>query len=538
MNFANYLRINALKHKDKTCLIERYPARNQRRILTWENFNRETSKVANTLKKDLGIKKGDRVLHLLHNSLEWIIAYFGIIKIGGIVVPLNFRFIAQDIKYASEISKPSAFFMGSEFLDRMGPIQDDLKTVRNYIVVGRECPPGMISYADIEKSNDTEEALIDMQDEDELAVMFTSGTTGAAKPVVHTHGSLNATAIGNGMSIPLESGDNYLIVLPLYHSGSFFLWAPYYALGATGTLIREYRDPKCILEAIDEERACGLLVVVPMCVDLINRAADEQINLKNYDLSSWRYLSTGAQPVPPNIFETLMDLLPCKIIHTYGVTEGGGGVTWTIYHDDILRKPGSIGKPNFGVEGRIVDDAGKDVLPGEVGEIIIKTPRLMKEYYQSREMTEASIRNGFFYTDDLAKMDEDGYYYIVDRKKDMITCGGENIYPVEIESVLHQHPDIDDAAVIGYPDERFVEIVMAVVQLQQETSMTEGDVIEYCKSKLAIYKVPRKVVFDSVPRNPTGKVLKAELREKYSGKKEAFTFKEIETIGGTDYGKP
>ena len=158
----------------------------------------------------------------------------------------------------------------------------------------------------------------------------------------------------------------------------------------------------------------------------------------------------------------------------------------------------------------------------------------MKGYYQSREMTEASIRNGFFYTDDLAKMDEEGYYYIVDRKKDMISCGGENIYPVEIEGVLHQHPDIDDAAVIGYPDERFVEIVMAVVQLQQEASMTEGDVIEYCKSKLAIYKVPRKVVFDRVPRNPTGKVLKAELREKYSGKKEAFTL----TTGGTDYGKP
>jgi len=524
MNFAYYLQINSQKYPDKISLIERFPAKQQRRSLSWADFNSEVNKVSNYLKKQLGIQAGDRVLHLFNNSIEWITTYFGIIKIGAIVVPLNFRFIESDIQYAGRIAEPSAFLFGTEFLDRVLNVRKDLKTVRNFIVSGEEIPQGMVPFSEITNSNDDSEAMIDRQDEDHLAVMFTSGTTGNAKPVVHTHGSLNATAVGNGLSFPMTPEDNYLIVLPLYHSGSLFLWFPYYASGATGTLIREYRDPKWILEAIEQEKATSLLAVVPMCVDLINRINGEEIDLRQYDLSSWKNLSTGAQPVPPNIFSSLMDLLPCQITHTYGVTEGGGGATWCIYHHEILKKPGSIGKPNFGVEGRIIDDQGKDVPMGDVGEIVIKTPRLMKEYYGNKALTQESVRNEFFHTGDLARMDQDGCYYIVDRMKDMITSGGENIYPVEIEDVLHQHPEIDDAAVIGYPDKRFVEIVMAVIQVKQGAALSEEDVVTFCKSKLALYKIPRKVVFDNVPRNPTGKVLKKDLRERFFGTKEAFKF--------------
>lgn len=524
MNFADYLRMNAIKYKNKTSLIERYPAKQQRRVLTWERFNLEVNKVSNFLKKELGIKKGDRVLHLFNNSIEWLTVYFGIIKIGAIVVPLNFRFIEADIEYAGAISKPSAFILGSEFVSRVLNVRDEIKSIRKFIVCGDECPQGMLPFSEIQNYTDTEEAIVDMENDDDLAVMFTSGTTGNAKPVVHTHGSMNATAVGNGLSLPLTMEDNYLVVLPLYHSGSLFMWFPYFAVGATGTLIRDYRNPRWILEAVEEDGANALLAVVPMCVDLINQVDGGEIDLDGYDLSSWKYLVTGAQPVPPNIFESLMKVLPCRIIHTYGVTEGGGGATWSIHHDDILRKPGSIGRPNFGVEGRILDSRGGDAASGEVGEIVIKTPRLMKQYYRNEDLTRAAVRNGFFYTGDLARMDEDGYYYIVDRKKDMITSGGENIYPVEIEEVLHQHPDIDDAAVIGYPDERFVEIVMAVVQVKAGKSMSEEEVIAFCKAGLAMYKVPRKVSFDKVPRNPTGKLLKTVLREKYFGRKEAFRF--------------
>lgn len=522
MNLADYLRMNAVKYKRKAALIERQPVRSRRRVLTWEDFNAEVNKVGNFLKKNLGIRKGDRVLHLFNNSMEWLTTYFGIIKIGAVVVPLNFRFIESDIVYAGDIAEPSAFLFGPEFLDRVIHVREQLKTVQNFIAGGETCPDGMTPFSDIENSGDTEECIVDMQDEDHLAVMFTSGTTGNAKPVVHTHGSMQATAVGNGLSLPLTVDDNYLIVLPLYHSGSLFMWFSYFAVGASGTLIREYRDPKWMLEAIEEEKANAVLAVVPMCVDLIDRIESGKIDVRRYNLSSWKYVTTGAQPVPPHIFSRLMDLLPCNVIHTYGATEAGGGATWCIYYADILRKPGSIGRPNFGVEGRIVDGEGRDVAPGQVGEIAIKTPRLMKEYYRNADLTRESIRDGYFYTGDLARMDDEGYYYIVDRKKDMITSGGENIYPVEIEEVLHQHPDIVDAAVIGYPDKRFVEIVMAVVQLKEGIALSEEDVITFCKSRLATYKVPRKVAFDQVPRNPTGKLLKTVLREKYSGAKEAF----------------
>jgi acyl-CoA synthetase (AMP-forming)/AMP-acid ligase II len=524
MNLADYLRVNAFKYKNKVAVIERHPAKNQRRTLTWEEFNAEANKMGNYLKKELGIQKGDRVLHLFNNSIEWLTAYFGIIKIGAIVVPLNFRFIESDIAYASDIAEPAAAVFGSEFLDRILNVRDEVDTVHSFIVAGDECPKDMIPFSTIQNSTDTEECFIDMEDNEDLAVMFTSGTTGNAKPVVHTHGSMNATAIGNGFSLPLAMEDNFLIVLPLYHSGSLFMWLPYLAVGAPATLIRQYREPKWLLEAIQGERATAFLAVVPMCVDMLNQIESGEIQISRYDLSSWKYLITGAQPVPPHIFSKLMAHFPCRIVHAYGTTEAGGGATWTIYHDDILKKPGSIGLPNFGVEGRILDGEGKDVAPGELGEIAIKTPRLMKGYYKNPELTEQCIRDGFFYTGDLARMDEDGYYYVIDRKKDMITCGGENIYPVEIEEILHEHPDIDDAAVIGCPDKRFVEIVMAVVQLKDGKNASEEKIIAFCSSRLAMYKVPRKVVFDRVVRNPTGKLLKTVLRQKYFGMKEAFRF--------------
>jgi len=522
MNFADYARINGSKYADKLCLIERTPNTNARRALTWKAFNTQANRLANYLTKNLGIKKGDYILHLQNNSLEWGITYFGIIKTGAVVVPLNFRFIGSDIRYAAAICRPVTFILEEAFLDRVNPIREYLSTVKQYIVVGEACPPDMVPYSEIEDLDDTDEATIDVQEDDYLALMFTSGTTGQAKPVIHTHGSMTATAIGNGMSTPVEINDKYIIIHPLYHSGSLFLWTPYYAVGATGILILDCRDPKWIIEAIAEEGGTGLLAVVPICVDLIDLIKSGTIDLKNYDLSSWKYIMTGAQPVPQEVLRSLIELLPCQTIHTYGVTEAGGGVVWILNHDDILRKPGSIGKPNFGVEGKVVDEKGNWVPPGDVGELIIKTPRLMKGYYENQELTARSIKDGFFYTGDLAKVDEEGYYYIVDRKKDMITCGGENIYPVEIEDVLHEHPAVDDVAVIGYPDKRFVEIVMAVVELKKGTTLSEVEVIEFCKSKLAWYKAPRKVVFDHVPRNPTGKLMKPALREKYTGKKEAF----------------
>jgi acyl-CoA synthetase (AMP-forming)/AMP-acid ligase II len=522
MNYANYAVVHARHLPDKVCLIERTPSLNQRRTLTWRRFNDEINKVANYLSKDLGIKDGDFVMHLQNNSLEWLITYYGIIKIGAVIVPLNFRFLGRDILYAADICKPKAFIIGSEFLPVVQPVQKDLKTVEKYICVGDEVPDDMIDYSTLAANIDISEAIVDVDDPHDLAMMFTSGTTGDPKPVLHTHYSLNNTAIGNGMSYFVEKNDNYVFFLPLYHSGTMFLWAPFYATGAVGTILREFTDPKWIIEAMAEEKGTDVLFVVPIAIAMLNAIDNGDINLADYDLSSWRYMEIGAQPVPFDVMKRLVEILPCGVSNIYGITEGGGGGLFNLYPDEVLQKPGSIGKPTFGVEGKIIDYDGKELGPGQVGELLFKTNRMMKGYFNNPEMTEKTLKNGWLYTGDLLKTDEEGYYYIVDRAKDMVTCGGENIFPVEIEDALMDHPKIDDVACIGYPDERLVEIVLAIVQLKEGESMTEEELIEFAKSKLALYKVPRKIIFDQVLRNPTGKLMKPKLREKYTGRREAF----------------
>ncbi len=522
MNYAKYVTIHARHLPEKTCLIERTPSKGLRRTLTWRPFNEAINRVANYLSRELGIRDGDYVMHLQNNSLEWLISYYAIIKIGAVVVPLNFRFVGADILYAANVCNPKLFILGAEFLPVVQPIQRELVTVEKCICVGGQTPTDMIDYEIVSNYGDTAEAMVDVDDQHDLAMMFTSGTTGKPKPVLHTHYSLNNTAIGNGMSYFVEKNDNYVFFLPLYHSGTMFLWAPFYATGATGTLLREFREPKWIMEALAEEKGTDILFVVPVAVAVLNAIKNGDIKLSDYDLSSWRYLEIGAQPVPFEVMKNLVDTLPCGVSNIYGITEGGGGGLFNLYPKEVLRKPGSIGKPTFGIEGKVVDFKGEEVPSGVVGELIFSTNRMMKGYFNNPEMTSETLKDGWLYTGDLVKTDEEGFFYIVDRKKDMITSGGENIFPVEIEDVLMEHPKIDDVACIGYPDDRLVEVVMAIVQVKKGEALTEEEVIEFAKSKLALYKVPRKIVLDQVMRNPTGKLMKPEMRQKYTGRREAF----------------
>jgi len=522
MNFSNYISIHSRNLPDKICLIERNPKKSIRRILSWEQFNDKVNRVANFLRNEFKIDKGDHILHLQNNSLEWLIAYYGIIRTGAIVVPLNFRFISKDIRYVASVCEPVAFILGSEFLKEVGPIMDELISVKNYAVAGTECPNGMRSFVELEEYQNGEEDITPMAEMENLALMFTSGTTGKPKPVVHTHCSINAVAIGNAISFSVQNDDNYIGLFPLYHAGTMFYMAAYLVVGATGTLLTEIKDPKWIIEAVAEEKGSDLMLVVPVAISLINAVKGGDIRLSDYDLSSWKILEIGAQPVPYDIIRDLTNLLPCGIIVGYGLTEAGGGSTIMLYPEDALSKPGSIGKPNFCVDCKLVDEGGKEVQPGQVGEVIIKTPRNMKEYYKNSELTAETVKNGWLYTGDLAKQDEGRFLYLVDRKKDLIISGGENIYPVEIEDILHAHPKIEDAAVIGLQDKGLGEIAMAVIKTKKGEVMTEEEVIEYCKENIAIYKVPRKVVFDEVPRNPTGKIAKPSLRAKYCGKDKAF----------------
>jgi len=522
LNYSGYASIHARHIPDKVCLIERTPASGTRRSFTWQEFNDEINRNANYLAKELGVKHGDFVMHLQNNSLEWMVTYFAIIRLGAVVVPLNFRFESSDILYAAEVCNPDVFIIGSEFLGVVQPVQEQLTTIKHYICIGEKVPDDHIDFKKICDYADTSDALIDVDRDHSLAMMFTSGTTGKPKPVLHTHFSINSTAIGNGMTYFVQKDDNYLIFLPLYHSGTMFLWAPFYATGACGTIIKDFRDPKWIIEAIDAEKCTDMLFVVPIGIAILNAIENGELDLKDFDLTSWKHMEIGAQPVPFDIMKLLVEKLPCAVSNIYGITEGGGGGTFNLYPEDVLTKPGSIGKPTFGVEAKIADPMGEELPDEQVGELIFRTPRMMREYYSNPEKTEETLKNGWLYTGDLLKKDKDGYFYIVDRMKDMITSGGENIFPVEIEDALMDHPDLDDVACIGYPDDRLVEIVLAVVQVKEGRHLTEEQIIEFAKSKLSLYKVPRKVIFDQVPRNPTGKLMKPQLREKFTGRKEAF----------------
>lgn len=522
MNYSRYAAIHARHLPEKICLIERTPSTGSRRTLTWKQFDDVINRTANWLAKEAGVKDGDYVMHLQNNSLEWVITYYAIIRLGAIVVPLNFRFESPDVLFAAEVCKPRAFILGAEFLKVVQPIQSKLTTINTYICVGGQAPEDMVDYETVRGYGDNGNAMNEVAGDHDLAMMFTSGTTGKPKPVVHTHFSLNNTAIGNGMTYFVQKNDNYLLFLPLYHSGTMFLWAPFYATGATGTILREFTDAKFIIEALAAEKCTDTLFVVPIAIMVLNAIADGKVRLADYDLSNWKYMEIGAQPVPFDIMKKLVETLPCKVSNIYGITEGGGGGLFNLYPEDVLRKPGAIGKPTFGVEAKIIDFDGTELPGGQVGELLFRTDRMMKGYHENPEMTASTLIDGWLRTGDLLKTDEEGYYYIVDRMKDMITSGGENIYPVEIEDALMDHPDIDDVACIGYPDERMVEIVMAVVQLKEGKTLTEEQLLEFAKTRLAKYKLPRKVIFDKVPRNPTGKLMKPQIRKKYTGREQAF----------------
>ncbi|OAT85263.1 class I adenylate-forming enzyme family protein [Desulfotomaculum copahuensis] len=517
MNFARYGIINAQKYPDKVFLIERTPSRNLRRVMTWREFNAETNQVANHLQKQLGIKKGDFVLHLQMNSLEWLVTFHAILRTGAVVVPLNYRFASADIKYAAGVCQPKAFILEDGFLPKVQPVQGEMKTIAHYLCIGENVPGDMISYAEIRKNGETEDLLVETAGDDLAELMFTSGTTGPPKAVCQAHDTLYN--IGTGCALSYDEGHHtvYLAPHPFYHSGSLFLSLPSYLAGGQIVILKELTNPRWLLDAIAEEKVNNGWVTVPCMSDSVNAIKRGEIDINQYDFSHVTgSILIGAQPVPHSLFQDMKRIFPFKTGNIYGITEGGGGGSFNLFDEDVLERPGSIGKPTFNTEARAVDALGHDVPVGEVGELVLKGPRVMQGYFRNPELTARTVKDGWLYTGDLVKKDADGFFYIADRKKDLIIRGGENIFPVEIEAVLHRHPKIADAAVIGYPHERLVEIAMAVVELHAGETMTVEEVVGFCRQEgLAKYKWPEKVLFAKVLRNPTGKIQKFLMRQMY-----------------------
>jgi len=515
MNFAGFSRLNASKYPEREFIIESYPSAKTRRALTWGQLEEQTNKVANYLIDGCGIRKGDVVQHLLLNSIEWYITYMAVLKAGAVISPLNFRFASGDIKYACDVTKSKVFILGEGFVSRVEPIRKEMDYCGHYICVGT-APAGMKAYSEIIEKGKTTPVLADMADDDMAELMFTSGTTGAPKPVSHTHGTLFWIGIGNALTYNLGHKSVYLSPHPFYHSGTLFLSFPCF-IAAGKILMPMELQPENYLRSIADEGCTGGWNTVPTWADLLAAIKSGKIDLKEYDLSRLAHIEIGAQPVPYALLEDSKKIFPnLPIANIYGITEGGGGGTLNCYDEDIMRKPGSIGKATAFMEAMVVDSEGKEMPAGEVGELLLKGPRLMKEYAFNPEMTARTITDGWLHTGDLAYKDEEGFVFFADRAKDLIIRGGENIFPAEIEDVLRKHPKIMDVAVLGYPHPRLVEIVMAIVQVRQGESLADEEVINFVKERgLAKYKWPEKIVLANVPRNPSGKIEKPKLREMY-----------------------
>jgi acyl-CoA synthetase (AMP-forming)/AMP-acid ligase II len=517
MTIADMLAKNARLYPEDTALVELKPSLNFRKEITWREFDNRANKIANAL-YNMGIRKGDKVVHLMTNSIDWLIAYFGIIRTGAWAVPLNYRFTANDILYCTQIAEAKAFIFGPEFIERVNEIRVQLINIQRFIFAGEETPEWGQNIDDFTSRATTKPLNVALEGDDPCGLYFTSGTTGQPKPILLTHKNMEQAAILESVHHGQTRDDNFILIPPLYHTGAKMHWFGSLYTGSKATLLREIK-PAHIFEAVSREKGTIVWLLVPWAQDILVALDNGELKKEDYNLEQWRLMHIGAQPVPESLIKHWKTYFPDMLYDTnYGLSESTGPGCVHLGVENI-HKVGAIGKPGYGWQVRIVDDKDEDVSVGTVGELVVKGNGLMKEYYKNPQRTAEVLRDGWLHTGDLAKMDDDGFIWYVDRKKDLIITGGENIFPIEVEEVLLYHPKVYDAALIGLPDVRLGEIAVAVIDPKPDVEITKEEIEKYCSENLPKYKRPRIIVFDKVPRNPTGKIEKVKLREKYSGLK-------------------
>ncbi len=520
MTLSDMLKKNAKLFPDDIALIELGPNEGERKTITWRQFHQRSNKIANYFQKN-GVVKGDKILQLMRNSIAWLEVYFGIIRTGAWVVPLNFRFTSEDISYCAKISEAKFMVIDGEFTDRVSCMRQQLSHIQDYFIADDSVPMGWHSLNDMIFHSPEDEVVELIGETDPCGLYFTSGTTGVPKPILLTHGNMECAAIAEQVHHQQRKDDNFILIPPLYHAGAKMHWFGSLLSGSKSTLLKKV-DPTAIFRAMHREKGTIVWLLVPWAHDILSALDRGELRLEDYELSSWRLMHIGAQPVPPSLVLRWKKYFPnMQYDNNYGLSEatGPGCVHLGLTNS---HKVDSIGKAGFGWQIRVVDDNGCDVVSGTIGELIVKGCGVMKEYYKNPELTAKTVRDGWLYTGDMAKMDQDGFVYLVDRKKDVVISGGENIYPVEVEETLHHHPDVYDVAVIGIPDERLGEVVAVVIKSKPGSTVTKEEILKYCEQELPRYKRPRIIIFDEVPRSPTGKLEKTKLREKYCGHSTAF----------------
>jgi len=485
-----------------------------RREITWSIFDEKANRVANML-LGRGIRKGQKVAILLMNCLEWLPIYFGILKTGAVVVPLNFRYTSDEIEYCLKLAEADVLFFGPEFIGRMETIVPTLKKDHLLFFVGDVCPPWAEDYhrATANCSSQAPKVLID--DEDEAAIYYSSGTTGFPKAILLKHQALSQSARMEATHHETTHDDVFLCIPPLYHTGAKMHWFGSLFTGSKAVMLKG-NSPKAVFDAASQEQCTIVWLLVPWAQDILAALDRGELKLEQYELDQWRLMHMGAQPVPPSLVKHWMEYFPHHKYDTnYGLSESTGPGCVHLGMENV-HKVGAIGVPGYGWKIKIVDELNQIVKPGDVGELCVKGPGVMVCYYHNEEATNEVLENGWLHTGDMARQDEDGFIFLVDRKKDVIISGGENLYPVQIEAFLAAMPKIHDVAVIGLPDKRLGEIATAIIQVKEGQTCTEDEIERFCMD-LPRYKRPRKIIFAPVPRNATGKIEKPKLREQYCG---------------------
>jgi len=497
-------------------LIQATDEKPYRREISWRVFNEKANRFAHLL-LHRGVKRGDKVGILLMNCMEWLPIYFGILKTGALAVPLNFRYTTEEISYCVGLADVDVLLFGPEFIDRVEPIADELKQNRLLFYVGENAPEFAENYYREAVDYPSNNLDVKLTEDDDAAIYFSSGTTGFPKAILHKHRSLTHSAECEQNHHGQQKDDVFLCIPPLYHTGAKMHWFGSLISGGKAVLLKGTK-PRYILDAVSAEHCTIVWLLVPWAQDLLDALDRGDFKLEDYELSQWRLMHIGAQPVPRSLVKHWLDYFPDHEYDTnYGLSEsiGPGCVHLGV---ENVKKVGAIGIPGYGWEAKILDENKKPVAQGTVGELAVRGPGVMVCYYNNPEATKETLSDdGWLYTGDMAKQDEDGFYYLVDRKKDVIISGGENIYPVQIEDFLHKYEPVKDVAVIGLPDKRLGEIAAAIVEVKQGYTCTDYEINEFCR-ELPKYKRPKKFIFAEVPRNATGKIEKPRLREMYGGK--------------------
>ncbi len=532
MTIVDLLETNARLYGNETALVELNPEQKSkrkvtwheyelvqpnvnapaRREITWSVFNERANRFANAL-LSRGIGKGNKVAILLMNCIEWLPIYFGVLKTGAIAVPLNFRYASDEIKYTFDLSEADILLFGPEFIGRVEDIADEIDERHLLLYLGDGCPSFAESYPSFVAESSSANPEIPLTEDDYAAIYFSSGTTGFPKAILHKHRALIHSCRVEQNHHGQTHDDVFLCIPPLYHTGAKMHWFGSLLSGSKAVLLKGTK-PEYILDAVSKEGCTIVWLLVPWAQDILNALDAGTLKKEDYKLDQWRLMHIGAQPVPQSLIKHWLTYFPHHQYDTnYGLSEsiGPGAVHLGV---ENIHKVGAIGIPGYGWQVKIVDEAGNEVEGQQVGELCVKGDGVMVCYYNDPEATAKTLKDGWLYTGDMAMKDEDGFIFLVDRKKDVIITGGENLYPVQIEDFIRTNNAVSDVAVIGLPDERLGEIAAAIIQLKDGFTCTVEEMDEFCKA-LPRYKRPRKIIFADVPRNPTGKIEKPLLRKIY-----------------------